>query len=147
MLAKGKQISTQQPREIFRGPLPVKFITDFLRIQKLGIQRFLPRASDHSAGISIFLLYSPYEGNDRCSANELSTYFTQAFPAVINSEEGDPSSEESLQFAQHALYVRFIERFSEYFGLVTVEKGEKRSLQLDYLIRTTPFFDELFQWK
>ncbi|MGA2517191.1 MAG: DUF1841 family protein [Thermodesulfobacteriota bacterium] len=81
------------------------------------------------------------------NANELSTYFIQAFPAVINAEERDLSSEESLQLAQHSFYVRFIERFCEYFGLVTIEKKEKRSLQLDYLIRTTPFFDEMFQWK
>jgi hypothetical protein len=81
------------------------------------------------------------------NANELSTCFVQAFPAVINTEERDLSSEESLQLAQHSFYVRFIERFCEYFGLVTIEKKEKRSLQLDYLIRTTPFFDEMFQWK
>jgi len=30
---------------------------------------------------------------------------------------------------------------------VTIQKKEKRSLQHDYLIRTTPFFDEMFQWK
>jgi hypothetical protein len=81
------------------------------------------------------------------NANELSTYFIQAFPAAINVGERDLSSEESLQLAQDSFYVRFIERFCEYFGLVTIEKKEKRSLQLDYLIRTTPFFDEMFQWK
>lgn len=81
------------------------------------------------------------------NVNELSTYFIQAFPAAINAEERHLSSEESLQLAQDSFYVRFIERFCEYFGLVTIEKKEKRSLQLDYLIRTTPFFDEMFQWK
>jgi hypothetical protein len=81
------------------------------------------------------------------NANELSAYFVQAFPAVINTEERDLSSEESLRLAKYSFYVRFIERFCEYFGLVTIEKKEKRSLQLDYLIRTTPFFGEMFQWK
>lgn len=81
------------------------------------------------------------------SANELSTYFIQAFPAVINTDERDLSSEQFLELAQHSFYVRFIERFCEYFGLVRVENKEKRSLQLDYLIRTTPFFDEMFQWE
>jgi len=81
------------------------------------------------------------------SANELSAYFIQAFPAVINIEERDLSSEESKELAQHSFYVRFIERFCEYFGLVTIEKKEKRSLQLDYLIKTTPFFDDMFHWK
>jgi hypothetical protein len=81
------------------------------------------------------------------SPNELSIHFIQAFPTVLNTEERYLSSEESHQLIQHAFYVRFIERFCEYFGLVTVEKKKKRSLQLDYSIITTPFFDELFQWK
>lgn len=81
------------------------------------------------------------------NANELSTYFTQAFPAVLEKEEKYLPSEEIDQLVQHAFYIRFIERFCEYFGLVTIEKKEKRSLQLDCLIRTSPFFDEMFQWK
>jgi hypothetical protein len=81
------------------------------------------------------------------SANELSTHFIQAFPAVLNTEERYLSSEERYGLLQHSFYVRFIERFCEYFGFVIIQKKEKRSLQLDYLIRTTPFFDELFQWK
>jgi len=81
------------------------------------------------------------------SANELSTHFIQAFPAVLNTEERCLSSEESYHLLQHSFYIRFIERFCEYFGLVTIEKKEKRSLQLDYLIRTTPFFGEMLLWK
>ena len=81
------------------------------------------------------------------NANEFSNYFIQAFPAVLKREEKYLPSEEPYQLLQHAFYVRFIERFCEYFGFVTIQKKEKRSLQLDYLIRTTPFFDELFQWK
>jgi len=80
-------------------------------------------------------------------ADELSNCFVRAFPALINTEGENLSSEESLELAQRSFYVRFIERFCEYFGLVTVEKKEKISFQLDYLIRTTPFFDEMFQWK
>jgi hypothetical protein len=80
------------------------------------------------------------------NANELSAHFIQAFPAVLNKEKRHLSSEESHQLIQHAFYVRFIERFCEYFGLVTIEKKQKRSLQLDYSIKTTPFFDEMFQW-
>jgi hypothetical protein len=81
------------------------------------------------------------------SADELSTYFIQAFPTVLNMDEKYLPPEEPYQLAQHAFCVRFIERFCEYFGLVTIEKKERRSLNLDYLVRTTPFFDELFQWK
>jgi len=81
------------------------------------------------------------------NTNELSNYFIQAFSAALNTEVKYLSSEESYRLFQHSFYIRFIERFCEYFGLVTIQKKEKRSLQHDYLIRTTPFFDEMFQWK
>ena len=80
-------------------------------------------------------------------ADELSTYFIQAFPAVLKREERFLSSEESYELLQRSFCLRFIERFCEYFGLVTIEKKGRRYLQLDYLIRTTPFFSEMFQWK
>jgi len=86
------------------------------------------------------------KANPGASANELSTYFVQAFPAVIKTKERDLSSEDYLELAKHSFYVRFIERFCQYFGLVTVEKKEKVSFRLDYFVRTTLLFDELFQW-
>jgi hypothetical protein len=79
--------------------------------------------------------------------NELSKYFIQTFSAALNMEEKYLSSEESYRLVQDSFYIRFIERFCEYFGLVTIQRKEKRFLQQDYLIRTTPFFDEIFQWK
>jgi hypothetical protein len=93
---------------------------------------------------SCYLLYR--KAKTYVNVNEVSTYFIQAFPAVLKTEEKYLSPEEPYGLLQHAFYVRFIERFCEYFGFVTIQK-QKRSLQLDYLIRTTPFFDELFQWK
>jgi hypothetical protein len=93
---------------------------------------------------SCYLLYR--KAKTYISANEFSTYFIQAFPAVLKTEEKYLSSEEPYGLLQHSFYVRFIERFCEYFGFVTIQK-QKRSLQLDYLIKTTPFFNELFQWK
>lgn len=80
-------------------------------------------------------------------ANEFSAYFIQAFPAVLKKEEKYLPLEEPYQLLEHAFYIRFIERFCEYFGLVAVEKKRKRSLRLDHSIITTPFFDELLQWK
>ena len=87
------------------------------------------------------------KGKTGASADELSTYFVQAFPAFTKTEERDLSSEESLELAQRSFSFRFIECFCEYFGLVTVEKKEKISFHLDYLVKTTPLFDELFQWE
>ncbi len=93
---------------------------------------------------SCYLLYR--KAKTYVNVNEFSTYFIQAFPAALKPEEKYLSSEEPYRLLQHSFYVRFIERFCEYFGFVTIQK-QKRSFQLDYLIRTTPFFDELFQWK
>jgi hypothetical protein len=94
---------------------------------------------------SCYVLYRKAKTSVR--ANELSTYFIQAFPAVLKKEEKCLPSEDPYDFLHRSFYLRFIERFCEYFGLVTIEKKEKRSLQLDYSIRTTPFFDEMFQWR
>lgn len=93
---------------------------------------------------SCYILYRKAKTHVR--ANELSAHFIQAFPAVLKKEEKCLPSEDPYDFLHHSFYLRFIERFCEYFGLVTIEK-KKRSLRLDYLIRTTPFFDEMFQWK
>ncbi len=94
---------------------------------------------------SCYILYRKAE--TYVHANELSSYFVQAFPAVIKKEEKFIPSEDHYDLLHRSFYLRFIERFCEYFGLVTIEKKEKRSLQLNYLIRTTPFFGEMFQWK
>jgi hypothetical protein len=93
---------------------------------------------------SCYLLYR--KAKTYVNVNEFSTYFIQAFPAALKTEEKYLSSEEPYGLLQHSFYVRFIERFCEYFGFVTIQK-QKRSFQIDHLIRTTPFFDELFQWK
>jgi hypothetical protein len=127
---------------------------DFHHLFQTYMQKFNWASRDFYPGLGIIqqaFLFSCYilyrKAKTNISANELSTYFIQAFPAVLNTEERYLSSEESYPLLQHSFYIRFIERFCEYFGLVTIEKKEKRSLQLDYLIRTTPFFDEMFQWK
>jgi len=127
---------------------------DFHHLFQTYTQKFNWASRDYYPELDIIqqaFLFSCYilhiKAKPCATANELSTCFVQAFPAVIKIQERDLSSDESLRLAQHSFYVRFIERFCEYFGLVTVEKKEKRSLQLDYVIRTTPFFDEMFQWK
>jgi len=94
---------------------------------------------------SCYILYR--KAKTYVNVNEFSTYFIQAFPTVLKREEKYLPSEKPYQLLQHCFYVRFIERFCEYFGLVTIQKKDKRSPQLDYLIRTTPFFDEMFQWR
>lgn len=94
---------------------------------------------------SCYILYR--KARNSIHAKDLSACFLQAFPAVLRREEKYLPLEEPYELVQHAFYIRFVERFCEYFGLVSIEKKEKKSLQLDYLIRTTPFFAEMLQWK
>ncbi len=54
---------------------------------------------------------------------------------------------ESEQLAARFFYIRFIERFCEYFGLVTIQRKERLSFSLDYSVKTALFFEEIFQWK
>lgn len=79
-------------------------------------------------------------------ANELSTCFIQAFPAVLNTMERYPSTEPE-EIVRRAFCVRFIECFCEYFGLVTIRREEKLSSHLDYFVQISPFFEKVFLWK
>ena len=54
---------------------------------------------------------------------------------------------ESEQLAARLFYIRFIERFCEYFGLVTIQRKERLSFSLDYSVKTTHLFEDIFQWK
>ncbi len=54
---------------------------------------------------------------------------------------------ESEQLAAHSFYIRFIERFCEYFGLVTIQRKKRLSFGLDHSVKITPFFEEIFQWR
>lgn len=78
--------------------------------------------------------------------NELSTCFIEVFPTVLNEMERDPFIE-SEKLVRRIFYLRFIERFCEYFGLVTIQRKERLSFNLDYSVKTTPFFEEIFNWK
>ena len=127
---------------------------DFHHLLRIYTQKFNWASRDYYPELEIIqqaFLFSCYvlyrKAKTYVRADELSIYFIQAFPAVLKKEEKYLPSEDPYDFLHRSFYLRFIERFCEYFGLVTIEKKEKRSLQLDYLIRTTPFFGEMFQWK
>lgn len=93
---------------------------------------------------SCFLLHQ--KAKNLVQTNELSTDFIRAFPAVFQTIERGPSME-SEKLIKRAFCVRFIERFCEYFGLVTTVRGEEPSFSCDYLIQTTPLFEKIFNWK
>lgn len=127
---------------------------DFHHLFQTYIQKFNWRFRDLYPELGIIqqgFLFSCYllyrKARNSIKANELSTYFVQAFPAVLKEERRPTIWEDPYDLVTHTFYIRFIERFCEYFGLVTIENKEKRSLKLDCIVKTTPFFDELFQWK
>ncbi len=127
---------------------------DFLTLIQTYAQKFNWRFRDLYPELDIIqqaFLFSCYllyrKARDPIHAKELSTFFIQAFPAVLRKGEQSKLLEDPYELTTRAFYLRFIERFCEYFGLVRIQRKEKRSFNLDYLIQTTPFFDELFQWK
>ena len=79
-------------------------------------------------------------------ANELSSYFVQAFPTVLSREMKDPAMELE-ELVRHGFCLRFVERFCEYFGLVTIRREEKLSAYPDYSVQISPLFQKLFHWK
>jgi hypothetical protein len=93
---------------------------------------------------SLFLLHRKADTYVR--ADELSKVFIQAFPVVLNGVKGYPSVE-SEKLVQSAYCVRFLERFCEYFGLVTIKKKGGFSADIDYTVQTTSLFKSIFQWK
>ena len=86
------------------------------------------------------------KANTYIHAKELSNYFIQAFPAVLSKEEKDPVMELE-QLARKGFCLRFIERFCEYFGLVTIRREERQPSFPDYSVQISPLFEKMFHWK
>ncbi len=93
---------------------------------------------------SCYLLYQ--KTKTYIQINELTAYFIQAFPAVLNKVERIPYMEPEEE-VRSAFYLRFIERFCEYFGLVTIQKEKGKSLDFKYAIQITSLFEKMFDWK
>ncbi len=94
-------------------------------------------------------LFSCYILNKKAKAyiqaRELASYFIQAFPEVLKQVRGisywKPEEEVSRAFC-----LRFIERFCQYFGLVTIQRKEDSYDDSNYLVKVSPFFGKLFHW-
>jgi hypothetical protein len=93
---------------------------------------------------SCYLLHK--KANTYIHANELSSYFVQAFPTVLSREMKNPAMELE-ELVRHGFCLRFVERFCEYFGLVTIRREEKLSAYPDYSVQISPLFQKLFHWK
>jgi hypothetical protein len=126
---------------------------DFYHLLETYIRKFNWASRDLYPSLGIVqesFLFSCYllhkKANTYIHANELSNYFIQAFPAVLSREEKDPAMELE-QLVRKGFCLRFIERFCEYFGLVTIRREEKLSSYPDYSVQTSPLFEKMFRWK
>jgi hypothetical protein len=93
---------------------------------------------------SCYLLYQ--KTKTYIQVNELTVSFIQAFPAVLNKVERIPFMEPEEE-VRSAFYLRFFERFCEYFGLVTIQREKGKSLDFKYAIQITSLFEKMFDWK
>jgi hypothetical protein len=93
---------------------------------------------------SCYLLYR--ETKTYIQVNEITTSFIRAFPAVLNKVEKIPFMEPEEE-VRYAFYLRFIERFCEYFGLVTIQREKGKSLDFKCAIQITSLFEKMFGWK
>jgi hypothetical protein len=127
-------------------------VDDFYHLFETYVRRFNWAFRDLYSSLDIIqqgFLFSCYllhqKAKTSITVKELSNCFIQAFPSVLGKEERDhPMEVEEL--VRHAFSVRFIERFCEYFGLVTIQRKKGHSV-LDYFLRITPLFEKMFQWK
>jgi len=78
--------------------------------------------------------------------NKLGEYFIRAFLTVLDRVESH-SSIDWQELVQNAFSIRFIERFCEYFGLVTIQREKGKSLDFKYAIQITSLFEKMFDWK
>jgi hypothetical protein len=51
------------------------------------------------------------------------------------------------ELVRHGFCLRFVDRFCEYFGLVTIRREEKPSVYPDYSVQISHLFQKLFHWK
>ena len=46
-----------------------------------------------------------------------------------------------------AFRIRFLERFCEYFGLVTIQRKGGSFDDREWRVKVTPLFESMFEWK
>ncbi len=92
---------------------------------------------------SCYLLYK--KAKDYIQTYEISNYFIKAFPGVLD-EVQEFSFWKPEEEVSEAFCLRFIDRFCNYFGLVTIEKEGKFYNYSKSSVKITPFFEKLFRW-
>ena len=98
----------------------------------------------HGALFSLYLLHR--KAKEYIDAAELSRFFIAAFPTVLMEVEQLPYREPT-DFVGRAFRIRFLERFCEYFGLVTIQGKDDYSDDREWQVKVTPLFESAFEWK
>ena len=127
-------------------------VGDFYRFFEIYTQRFNWGFRDHYPPLDIIqqsALFSCYFLHQKAKTpihvSELSTHFIQAFPTILD-EVGSYLSMEPEEIVHGAFFIRFIERFCKYFGLVTTQREERRPNYIECFVHTTPLFEKIFLW-
>ena len=98
----------------------------------------------HGALFSLYLLHR--KAKEYIEAAELSRSFIAAFPAVLMEVKELPH-QEPADLAGRAFRIRFLERFCEYFGLVTIQRKGDYFDDRGWMVKVTPLFEKAFKWK
>jgi hypothetical protein len=126
---------------------------DYYRLLEVYLYRFNWASRDgypelgiiqHGALFSLYLL--PQKAKEYVDGLELSNYFVNAFPAALRELSGLPH-EESRETLGRAFRLRFLERFCEYFDLVTIQKKGDYLRDQEWLVKVTPLLESAFDWK
>jgi hypothetical protein len=127
---------------------------DFFHLLDIYMRKFNWASRDFYPTLEIIqegVLFSFYllhrKANTYVHADELSKIFVQAFPAMLDAVKSHPSIEQPEELVQSAYCVRFLERFCEYFGFVTIKKERRFPGNIDYTVQTTSLFNNILQWE
>jgi hypothetical protein len=126
----------------------------FLRLMEIYIRQFNWAYEDRYPELGIIqeaALFSLYllrmKAADPVHSDLLGDFFIRAFPATPGETEVYAYSTPE-EMVRNAFTLRFIERFGEYFGLLTITRKKKENRWRDDIYaKITPFFRKLFQWK
>lgn len=82
-------------------------------------------------------------------ADEIASAFVRAFPLSLEEAERDGSyfSIDPVKTVKNCFKLRFLERFCEYFDLVTIRREKRDIHDTRMLVKKSRFFDEFIQWR
>ena len=93
---------------------------------------------------SLYLLHR--KAKEYIDAAELSRSFISAFPVAL-MEVNKLTYQEPADLVGRAFRIRFLERFCEYFGLVTIQRKGDYFDDREWQVKVTPLFESMFEWK